>query len=145
MTDTRTTNVVRFREEQGAARVHILTLMAPFTVSQDRFVLLETGSGARLVVCTRCTPRTALNHGQARAVPEETLAAFLRGIEAAEAAWTDDAIPAGIHDGVTITVERAGAEGYSRVRMVAPPEGSPHARLLAAWSSAFEEVRRALR
>jgi hypothetical protein len=145
MSDLRSTNVLHFREEQGAARVHILTAVAPFTVSQDRFVLIETGTGARLVACTGCTPRTALSHGQSRDLPAETLAAFLSRIEAAAAAWDADAIPSDIHDGVTITVERADAAGYCRVRMVAPPEGSPHARLLSAWTATFEEVRRALR
>jgi len=145
MTDIRSTNVLRFREEQGAARVHILTAVAPFTVNQDRFVLVETEAGARLITCTGCTPRTALNHGQARDLPAEMLAAFLSRSEAAAAAWTEDAIPANIHDGVTLTVECADAAGYCRVRMVAPPDGSPHARLLAAWIATFDEVRRVLR
>jgi hypothetical protein len=145
MPDTRASNVQRFREEQGAARVHILTAVAPFTVSQDRFVLIETAEGARLVTCTHCTPRTALSHGQMRDIPPDTLARFLGAVDAAEAAWSGDAVPENIHDGVTIIVERAEADAYYRTRMVAPPEGSSHGRLLAAWTDAFEEVRRALR
>jgi len=137
--------VQRFREEQGAIRVHILTAVAPFTVSQDRFVLIETGEGARLVICTRCTPRTALGHGQTRDIPPDVLARFLDAVDAAEAAWSGDAVPENVYDGVTIIVERAEANAYRRTRMVAPPEGSPHARLLAAWTDAFEEARRALR
>lgn len=145
MGDTRSANVQRFREEQGAARVHILTAVAPFTVSQDRFVLIETAEGVRLVTCTRCTPRTALSHGQNRDIPPDTLVRFLSAVDAADAAWSRDAVPESIHDGVTIIVERADADAYRRTRMVAPPEGSPHARLLAAWTDAFDEVRRTLR
>jgi hypothetical protein len=145
MPDTRASNVQRFREDQGAARVHILTAVAPFTVSQDRFVLIEVAEGARLVACTRCTPRTALIHGQTRAIPPDTLARFLDAVNAAEAAWSGDAVPENIHDGVTIIVEWADADAYRRTRMVAPPEGSPHGRLLAAWTDAFEEARRTLR
>ena len=145
MADTRSGNVQRFREEQGATRVHILTAVAPFTVSQDRFVLIETAEGARLVACTRCTPRTALSHGQTRDIPPDTLARFLGAVSAAEAAWSRDAVPENVHDGVTIIVEWADTDTYCRTRMVAPPEGSPHARLLAAWTDAFEEVRRTLR
>jgi hypothetical protein len=145
MPDTRGSNVQRFREGQGAARVHILTAVAPFTVSQDRFVLIEIAEGARLVACTRCTPRTALSHGQMRVIPPDTLARFLDAVDAAEAAWSGDAVPENIHDGVTIIVEWADVDAYRRTRMVAPPENSPHGRLLAAWSDAFEEVRRILR
>jgi len=145
MPDPRTTNVQRYREEQGAARIHLLTAIAPFTVSQDRFIVVEAGEVARLVSCSRCTPRTVLGQGQAREVAPETLVAFQRGLAAAEAAWAQDAVPPNVHDGVTITAEYADAGIYRRVRMVAPPEGSPHARLLAAWLDAFPEVRRALR
>jgi hypothetical protein len=145
MPDTRASNVQRFREDQGATRVHILTAVAPFTVSQDRFVLIEMAEGARLVACTRCTPRTALIHGQMRTISPDTLARFLEAVNAAEAAWSGDAVPESIHDGVTIIIEWAEADAYHRTRMVAPPESSPHGRLLAAWTDVFEEVRRILR
>jgi hypothetical protein len=145
MTDPRAANVQRFREEQKAARVQILCVIAPFTVSQERFILIETAAGARLISCSGCTPRTPLGQGPSREITPDVLAAFLRTADSAEAAWAADAIPTDIHDGVTITVERADATGYSRVRMVAPPAGSSHARLLDAWRSAFDEVRKTLR
>ncbi|MBI5958031.1 MAG: hypothetical protein HY866_04810 [Chloroflexi bacterium] len=145
MTDPRALNVQRFREEQKAERLWVLSAIAPFTVSQDRFVLIETEQGARLEICAACTPRTPLGQGQKRLIAPETLAAFLRAVEAADAAWDADAIPAAIHDGVTITVECASAGSYRRVRMVAPPAGTPHAALLDAWRASFEEVRKALR
>ena len=38
MPDPRSEKVQKFREEQGATRIHILTAVTPFSVSQDRFV-----------------------------------------------------------------------------------------------------------
>lgn len=143
MPDNRTINVQRFREEQGASRVHILTAIAPFSVKQDRFVVIERGdaSGAHLIVCTDGTPRAPLDRGDVHPVDGQTLRAFLQDVDDAAMAWAGDAIPPNVHDGVTITVERADAETYDRVRMVAPPSGSPHARLLAAWLDAFPAAR----
>ena len=115
----------------------ILTTVTPFSVSQDRFVVIESTYDARLVICRGSTPRTAFNHGQTQHVAPETLNVFLERLAAAEAAWNGDAIPVGVSDGVTITVEQAAAGDYRRVRMVEPPEGSPHERLLAAWMVTF--------
>jgi len=148
MADNRTLNVQRFREEQGASRVHILTAIAPFSVKQDRFVLMEWGekdARAHLIVCTDGTPRAPLDRGDVHPVDGQTLRAFLRDIDDAAMAWVGDAIPPNVHDGVTITIERADVETYDRVRMVAPTPGSPHARLLAAWMDAFPETRRVKR
>lgn len=143
--DTRSTNVQRFRDEQGAVNVYLLTAVAPFTVSQDRFIVVETMQAARLIVCAGCTPRTALNEGKARVLAPEIFAAFRRWITGAEEAWAADAVPENIHDGVTYIVEFAADGDYRRVRLVAPQPGSPHAALLAAWIDAFEEVRRVVR
>jgi hypothetical protein len=144
MPDPRAINVQRFRESQGATRVHILTTIQPFTVSQDRSVVLERPGGAWLIHGSRCTPHTPLGHGRTRRIDDETLTAFLQRLDAADAAWDSDAIPAGIHDGVTITIERAEDGDYRRTRMVEPPEGSAHERLLAAWMTTFPEVAHAL-
>ncbi len=144
MPDNRTVNVQRFREEQGASRLHILTVVAPFSVSQDRFVLIEISDEAtvRLITCRDGTPRAPLDRGSTRPVEPGALQAFLQDIDDAAMAWAGDAIPPNVHDGVTITVERAAPDSYERVRMVDPPAGSPHARLLAAWMDAFPETRR---
>jgi hypothetical protein len=140
MPDPRSEKVQRFREEQGASRVHILTAIQPFSISQDRFVVIEFADDAWLVTCSGCTPRTAFNYGQAQTVRAEQLRAFLERLDAAEAAWANDAIPAGVSDGVTLTIEQATADGYRRVRMVEPPEGSAHGRLLDAWMVTFPGI-----
>ena len=144
MPDPRSDKVQKFREEQGALRVHILTAIQPFSVSQDRFVLIEFADDAWLVICRGCTPRTAFNHGRAQTVRSDDLRAFLGRLDAADAAWAKDAIPAGVSDGVTLTVEQATDDDYRRVRMVEPPEGSVHARLLDAWMVTFPEIAIAL-
>ena len=45
---------------------------------------------------------------------------------------------------MTLTIEMADAESYRRVRMVDPPVGGPHERLLSAWMTTFPEVAIAL-
>lgn len=144
MPDPRSEKVQRFREEQGADRVHILTAIQPFSVSQDRFVLVESLWGTRLITCRGGTPRTAFDQGRTQPVSPETVRLFLERLAAAEAAWASDAIPAGVSDGVTITAEWAEAREYRRVRMVEPPEGSAHERLLAAWLVTFPDIAHAL-
>jgi hypothetical protein len=145
MSDPRADNVKRFREEQGALRVYLLTAIQPFTVSQDRFIVVERrNQDAWLIHCTGCTPRTALGNGNSQTIPPEKLEEFDRLIHAASAAWKSDAIPSGVHDGVTLTVEIADADSYRRVRMVDPPEGSAHDKLLSAWMTVFPEVALAL-
>ncbi len=144
MPDPRSDKVQKFREEQGASRVHILTAIQPFSVSQDRFVLIEFEHEAWLVICRGGTPRTAFNHGQAQTVRSEDLRAFLERLDAADGAWANDAIPAGVSDGVTLTIEQATDDEYRRVRMVEPPEDSVHARLLDAWMVTFPEIAIAL-
>jgi len=144
MPDPRSEKVQKFREEQGATRIHILTAVTPFSVSQDRFVLIESPHSARLVICRGSTPRTAFDHGEKYPVSLDTLRVFLERLAAAESAWAVDAIPAGVSDGVTLTAEQATARGYRRVRMIEPPEGSPHDRLLAAWLVTFPEVAHTL-
>ncbi len=144
MPDNRSLTVQRFCVEQGADCVYILTAIQPFTVSQNRCLLVVTGREAQLVCCHSCTPRTSLAQGSMRDVEPEALDRFLREVEGAAAAWEADAIPPNIHDGLTVTVERATADRYERVRMVEPPSGGPHARLLAAWADAFPEVRRVI-
>jgi hypothetical protein len=144
MPDPRSDKVQKFREEQGASRVHILTALQPFSVSQDRFVLIEFAEDAWLVICRGCTPRTAFNHGRAQMIRSEDLRAFLERLGAAEAAWARDAIPTGVSDGVTLTVEQATNNEYRRVRMVEPPDDSVHARLLDAWMVTFPEIALAL-
>ncbi len=144
--DTRAANVQRFREEHGASRVHLLTVHAPFSVRQDRFIVLETGTGARWFICGEgCTPRTPLDTGDERPIDPDTLAAFLADTAAASEAWASDAVPPNVHDGVTLTCEQAEPGGYRRVRIVDPLPGSAHARLIAAWTAAFPEVKRRLR
>jgi hypothetical protein len=145
MNDPRANNVKRFREEQGALRIYMLTAIQPFTVSQDRFIVVERrNEEAWLIHCTGCTPRTALGNGNSQSLSPETLQTFAARIEAASAAWSGDAIPEGIHDGVTLTFELADAESYRRVRMVDPAEGSAHEKLLSAWMTTFPEVAIAL-
>jgi hypothetical protein len=144
MPDPRSDKVQKFREEQGAARVHILTAIQPFSVSQDRFVLIEFKRGAELVICRSGTPRTPFNHGQMQTVQSEALRTFLDRLDAANGAWAADAIPSGVSDGVTLTIELATAGEYRRVRMVEPPEDSVHARLLDAWMVTFPEIAIAL-
>lgn len=145
MTDQRAANVQRFREEQGAQRVWILSAVIPFSVSQDRVVVVQRGDGnAQLITCNGCTPRTGLGQGILREITSETLHEFLTGLEDAEMAWAGDLIPPNVHDGVTFTVERADAGGYERVRMVDPQTNSPHDRLLMAWADAFPEARKLL-
>ncbi|MCZ7540042.1 MAG: hypothetical protein M5U29_09040 [Anaerolineae bacterium] len=144
MPDNRSLTVQRFCAEQGADCVYLLTAIQPFTVSQNRCMVVVAGRSARLLCCHSCTPRTSLAQGSMRDVEPETLNRFLRDLEGAALAWEADAVPPNIHDGLTITVERATAGGYERVRMVEPPSGGPHARLLAAWVNAFPEVRRAI-
>lgn len=144
MSDNRSLTVQRFCAEQGADCVYILTAIQPFTVSQNRCLLIVTGREAQLVCCNSCTPRTSLAQGSMRDVEPEALDRFLRAIEGAAGAWEADAIPSNVHDGLTITVERVTAAGYERVRMVEPAPGGPHARLLAAWADVFPEVRRVI-
>jgi len=146
VTDVRAAHVERFRAEQGARRVHLLTAASPFVVTQARFIVVEGAEGgARLIACPDCTPRTALGLGAAEPIAPAVLDAFLRDLDDAVAAWAGDAVPAHLHDGVTITVERADADGYARVRLADPAPDSPHARLLAAWAQAFPAVRRAIK
>ncbi len=142
--DPREARVQDFRAAQDAQQVLILTAVSPFSVSQERFVIVQREDGVRLIACQGCTPRTALEQGQSRTVAPEVWQTFQTDLSLAEMAWTGDAIPPNVHDGLTLTMERADAKGYERVRVVAPPEGSPHARLLAAWARAFPEVRRVL-
>lgn len=142
MSDPRAVTIQRFRAEQGADCVYILTAIQPFTVSQNRCMVVVTGRSAQLVCCHSCTPRTSLAQGSMRDVEPEALDRFLREVEGAAGAWEADAIPPNVHDGLTITVECATAEGYERVRMVDVAPGGPHARLLAAWAAAFPEARR---
>ncbi|MBP8974486.1 MAG: hypothetical protein KBH93_11470 [Anaerolineae bacterium] len=144
MSDPRAATVQRFCAEQGADRVYILTAIQPFTVSQNRCMVMVTGRSAQLVCCHSCTPRTSLGQGSLREVEPEALDRFLRALEDAAAAWGEDAIPPNVHDGLTFTVERATAQGYERVRIVDPVPGGPHARLLAAWADAFPEARRVI-
>ncbi len=142
--DPREARVQNFRVAQNARCVLILSAVSPFSVSQERFVVVQRENDVRLIVCAGCTPRTDLAQGQARPLSAEEWAVFQRDLALTEMAWTGDAIPPNVHDGRTITVERADASGYERVRIVAPPPESSHARLLAAWARAFPEVRRVL-
>ena len=107
-------------------------------------MVIEWRSGARLVQCPGCTPRTALGQGEAIDIAPDTLRAFQDRLAEADAAWRADAVPVGVHDGVTLTVEHADAHSYRRVRMVDPPEGSAHDRLLSAWMTTFPVVAHAL-
>ncbi len=145
MTDPRAITVQQFRQEQGADSVYILTAIQPFTVSQNRCMVVVTGRCAQLVCCNSCTPRTSLGQGSLREVEPAVLEQFLRDLQDAELAWTGDAVPPHVHDGVTFTVERADEHGYDRVRIVDPAPDGPHARLLAAWREAFPEARRMMR
>ena len=88
--------------------------------------MIETRHGARLVICRGSTPRTAFDHGVKSPVSLDTVRLFLERLSAAEIAWAADAIPAGVSDGITLTAEQATAHDYRRVRMIEPPEGSPH-------------------
>ncbi|GAB4421669.1 MAG: hypothetical protein Kow00106_18690 [Anaerolineae bacterium] len=144
MADSRATIVEQFRQEQGADSVYILTALQPFGVSQNRCMVMISGRCAQLVCCNSCTPRTSLGQGSLREVEPAELEQFLRDLQDAELAWTGDAIPPQVHDGITYTVERADAHGYERVRIVDPSPDSPHVRLLAAWRNAFPEARRML-
>jgi hypothetical protein len=145
MPDTRAEKVRRFCEEQQASRLHIFTVVTPFNVSQDRLIVIEHGSTAQVIICTGCTPRTALDHGELREIEPAILNGFLTDVEHAEMAWVGDAVPPNIHDGITVTIERTDGTTYERVRIVDPETASPHARLIAAWTEAFPEARHLLR
>lgn len=145
MTDPRATNVQRFRAEHDADTVFILTAVTPFSVSQDRAIIVTKQHTAQLVTCSGCTPRTALGQGLMRDITPRELTDFRAGLAQADSAWDDDALPPNVHDGITITIERATAQGYDRVRIVDPPPGSPHAQLIAAFSATFPELRAMLR
>lgn len=145
MTDPRAANVQRFHDEHNADTVYILTAVTPFSVSQNRAIIVQKQRTAQLITCTGCTPRTALGQGLMRDITPRELSAFLTAIASAEVAWADDALPPNVHDGITITIERATAKGYDRVRAVDPPPNSPHARLIAAFSANFPELRAMLR
>ena len=144
MSDPRAANVERWRAQLGAERLFILTAVTPFTVSQARFAVVDAAGGARLISCRDCTPRSPLDIGESEPILPAVLRQFLDDLAAAADAWAEDAVPANVHDGITLTMERADAAGYARVRMVDPPPDSPHARLLAAWTRGFPAVRRAL-
>lgn len=146
MTDQRAATVQHYRAEQQAHAVYILTSVMPFSVSQNRAIVVQQGgSMAQLITCSGCTPRTALGQGVMRDIAPDTLEAFLAALADAAPAWDGDAIPPNVHDGVTITVERVDEDGYARVRIVEPQPDTPHQRLIAAWSQAFPEVRQMLR
>ncbi len=145
MPDTRAGKVQRFCAEQHASRLLIFTVVTPFSVSLDRLIVVEHGSTAQVIICNGCTPRTAFDHGRMRDVDPDVLSGFRSAIEHAELAWAGDAVPPNVHDGITITIERADGEDYERVRIVAPDPNSPHARLIAAWTEAFPEARNLLR
>ena len=145
MTDRRAAEVQLYRVQTGASRVHILTLTSPQKPSLDRFVLVERDRDATLLVCDRCPLDAPLGRGTPQPVPAQTLAVFLFALRSASAAWTEDYIPDGAHDGITIIVERAEQDLYRRTRIVDPPENSAHARLVDAWKNAFPAVRRILR
>jgi len=134
--------VQRFREAEGADSVYILTVLQPFTVSQSRCVVVVTGYEGQLISSNGCTPRTALSQGSVRHIDSQVLENFLRSLADAEMAWAGDVVPPNIHDGVTLTVERADANGYERVRIADFEVGGPHGRLIEAWTSAFPEARR---
>ncbi len=171
MPDNRSTEVQRFRKEQGATRLHLLTVNSPFGPSQDRYVLTELPHETYLFECAKCSPRVSLGYGQLHTVSPETLRAFLNAVSEAEDAWTQiepdgtpaaesassresapsregapsrNGAPVGLHDGLTITVEVADSAGYRRARIIDPAPDSPQARLLNAWLLAFPQVRRAL-
>jgi len=142
--DPREARVQAFRAAQNAHTVLILTAVSPFSVSQERFIVVQRDDGAHLLTCSGCTPRTALAQGQTRPVAPDVWVGFQADLAQAETAWDGDAIPPNVHDGLTLTFERAAAGRYERVRTVTPSPQSPHARLLAAWARAFPEVRRTL-
>lgn len=144
MSDPRAETVRRFREDQAARQVYILTVLQPFTISQNRFILLEWHKSAQLIHCADCTPRTALGSGQVTDIEADTLQAFTTALDGARDAWDSDLIPSGLHDGITVTIERCDDDGYWRSRMVNPPEGSAHDRLQSAWMAAFPEVALAI-
>lgn len=144
MTDPRATSVQRFREDHGAQRVVILTAVTPFKVSQDRAIVVQADYNAQLILCSGCTPRTALGQGIMRDIMPKDLRDFFTELEQARHAWDNDAVPANVFDGVTVTIEQADSHGYARVRMVDPEPDSPHARLLSAWMTTFPEVRKML-
>lgn len=141
MTDPRAANVQRFREEHGAQRVVVLTAVTPFQISQDRAIVVQADYNAQLITCSGCTPRTALGQGIMRDIVPKDLMDFFAALEQAKDAWDNDVVPPNVHDGITLTVEHADAGGYTRVRIVNPESDSPHARLIAAWTATFPEVR----
>lgn len=145
MTDRRAAEVQLYRVQTGASRVHILTLTSPQRAALDRFVLVERDRDAALIACDGCPLDAPLGRGAPQPVPAQTLAMFLFALRSVSAAWSEDAIPEGAHDGITIVVERAEQDLYRRTRMVDPPANSAHARLVDAWKNAFPAVRRVLR
>lgn len=144
MTDSRPTEVRQYRAAQRATRLHMLTIITPFSATLDRFILAESEAGATLRRCTGCRLSAPLDRGESDSVPAETLAAFLHALEAAESAWGEDAVPDGALDGITIIAERATADDYAITHMLSPRSNTPHARLLRAWIEAFPAVARAL-
>lgn len=145
MADEREIALQQFRQAQRADRLHLLTVVTPFRASQDRFVVIEQGGEGALLACVGCKLSAPLDQGQRQPLPRETLASFLRALDAGEAAWGEDAVPEGSYDGTTIIIERVAAGAYASTHMVAPRSNSPHARLMRAWVAAFAAVEQALR
>ncbi len=144
--ELRPREVEQFRATHRANRVYVLTAITPFRPAMDRFVLLEREYGASLLlVCGGCPFRAPLDRGEPQPVMDEMLAEFRRRIDGAEKAWASDAVPDGAYDGMTLVAERATAQGYDIVHMVAPRGNTPHARLLYAWTQVFPSVRNTLR
>lgn len=144
MADNHEIEVQRFRAAQRATRLHLLTVITPFAPTLNRFMLIEGEAGATLRRCIGCRLSAPLDQGDSEPVPADKVAAFLHGVENAESAWSEDAVPDGVLDGVTLIAERATAQGYDITHMVAPRGTSPHARLLRAWIESFPDVQRAL-
>ncbi len=144
MSTDRAAEIDRLRQREDATRLHLLTIVTPFRGTLDRFMLLEHGDAATLITCRDCRLTSPLDRGARQPVDVATLADFLRQLDHAEAAWDEDAVPEGSHDGITLIAERATKRDYAITHMLAPRSNTPHMRLLRAWLSAFPAINKAL-
>ena len=143
--ERRSERLQQFLAARGGIRLFVLTAVTPMLNRQSRYLLIQWDGGGTLLTCDDCGLRAPFEEGREDAVAPEKMDAFLEQMAAVSVETLDDYRSSNIHDGVTVIVEYADHDTYHRLRIIDPPPGSLHARVLAAWFNAFPHVRRALR
>lgn len=143
--EKRSERLQQFLAARGGLRLFVLTAVSPMLSRQSRYLLIQREGGGTLLTCDDCGLRAPFEEGREDAVAPEPMAVFLEQMAIVGVETLDDYRPANIHDGVTVIVEYVDHDTYHRLRIIDPPPGSLHARVLAAWANAFPRVRRALR